>query len=275
MLEVNMSKKVAPRRVIYYEDELNDDFAATKELGQNKIDEYFNYQRMDNPFIRLWANFLYFIIVKPLVFLALKIYFHYRVIGKKKMRKRGKRGCFIYGNHTNYLPDAAFNSMLHAGRNYVVVGPQTVSIRGIGGLVQDLGAIPLADTLVAKANYMASIRKKLKQNASITIYPEAHIWPYYQSVRPFGNASFLYPVEENVPVYSVATCYQKRKHAFRPKIVFVVDGPFYPDPILSRSENMKKLRDEVYYSLLNATKRYSTYEFYKYIKKEEEDVSLA
>ena len=135
-------KKVAPIKTIYYSDELNDDFASTKDLNEKEIDERYNYFRLNNPFIHLWANFLYYIIAKPLVWLVLKLYFRYKVVNRKLIKRRGKRGCFIYGNHTNYLPDAAFNSLLHSRRNFVVVGSQTVNIRGIGKLVQDLGARP-------------------------------------------------------------------------------------------------------------------------------------
>lgn len=263
-------KKTAPIKTIYYKDELHDDFSATKEiLDEKKIDERYNYFRLNNFFVKLWANFLYYIIVKPLVWMVLKIYFRYKVVNKKALKKRGKSGCFIYGNHTNYLPDAAFNSLLHRGRNYVVVGSQTVNIRGIGKLVQDLGAIPLGDTLKAKANFMRCLSDKLDENASITIYPEAHIWPYYTKVRPFLKDSFSYPVEKDVPVYAVATCYQKRKHALRPRIIFVVNGPFYKDSSLSKPEAMQKLRDEVYAALYDATNRYSTYEYYRYIKGDE------
>lgn len=263
-------KKVAPIKTVYYSDELNDDFSATKEtLDEKKIDERYNYFRLNNIFVKLFANFLYYVIAKPLIWAALKIYFHHKVINKKLMKKRGKNGCFIYGNHTNYLPDAAFNSLLHHKRNYVIVGSQTVNIRGIAALVQDLGAIPLGSTLQAKKNFMECISMKLKENASITIFPEAHIWPYYTKVRPFVKDSFIYPVEKDVPVFSVATCYQKRKKAARPRIIFVVNGPFYRDPTLDKAEAMQKLRDEVYGALNEATKKYSNYEYYSYVKKEE------
>ena len=263
-------KKEAPIKTIYYADELNDDFSMTNEtLDEKTIDERYNYFRLNNIFVRIWANFLYFIIAKPIVYLVLKIYFRFKIVNKKAIKKRGKKGCFIYGNHTNYLPDAAFNSLLHFKRNYVIVGSETVNIRGIGALVQDLGAIPLGSTLQAKKNFMECINMKLKENASITIYPEAHIWPYYNKVRPFIKDSFKYPYDLDVPVYSLATCYTKRKHALRPRIIFILDGPFYPDKSLDRGEGIQKLRDQVHDSLVNATNKYSTYEYYHYEKKEE------
>ncbi len=262
-------KKTAPIKTIYYRDELNDDFSRTNNLDEKQIDERFNYFRLNNFFIKLWANFLYFVIAKPIVWLVLKIYFRYKVINKKRLKRRGKKGCFIYGNHTNYLPDAAFNSLLHRKRNYVIVGSQTVNIRGIGALVQDLGAIPLGSNPQAKRNFLEFVEQRLRDNNSITIFPEAHIWPYYTKVRPFVKYSFSYPYDMNVPVYSVATCYQKRKHSVRPRIIFVINGPFYAEPNVTRAEGIQQLRDQVYNALVDATTKYSTYEYYHYEKKED------
>ena len=262
--------KKAPVKTIYYRDASNDDFAVTKDVEKKVIDSKFNYLRLDNFFIRIWANFLYYIVAIPIIWLVLKVMYHYKVVNKKVMKKRGKKGCFIYGNHTNYLPDAAFNSLLHSKRNYVIVGPQTFAIPGIGGLVQDLGAIPLGTTVEAKLNFRNSVERKLKENASVTIYPEAHIWPYYNSVREFGDASLVYPVVTNVPAFTTTTCYQKRRFSIKPKIIFVIDGPFYPsqDPTLDKHEKMALMRDEIYNAMLQATKKYSTYEYYRYVKQE-------
>ena len=267
---MSKKKKVAPIKTIVYKDELHDDFSATSDLNEKQIDERYNYFRLNNIFVRLWANFLYYIIAKPIVYLVIKIYFHHKVINKKCLKKRGKNGFFFYGNHTNYLPDAGFASIIHSKRNYVIVGSQTVNIRGIGKLVQDLGAIPLGSTLQAKKNFIDCIERKLHEKASITIYPEAHIWPYYTKVRPFIKDSFKYPVDKNVPVYSIATCYQKRKRGVRPRIVFVIDGPFFPDPSLDRNDKIQQLRDKVYGALVNATNKYSTYEYYHYEKENAE-----
>ena len=262
-----MCRKKAPVKTFYYEDELHDDFASTKSIDEKTIDERYNYFRLDNFFVRLWANFLYYVIAKPVVWLVLKFHYHYRVINRKVMKKRGKEGCFIYGNHTNYLPDAAFASLLHRGRNFVIVGSQTVNIKGLDKLVSDLGAIPLGSTLEAKKHFLECLEDRLKENASITIYPEAHIWPYYTKIRPFGKDSFIYPADKHLPVYALATCYQKRWYTVRPKVKFVLEGPFYADTSLPKMEAAQKLRDQVYASLYNSTNKYSTYEYYHFEKK--------
>ena len=262
-----MAKTKVPIRTIYYSDELNDDFAATNGIKQKQIDKNYNYFREKNVFVKILSAFLYYIIAKPIVYILLKIVFRFKVINKKVMKKRGKKGCFIYSNHTHYLPDAALNSFTHRGRNYIIVGSQVVNIKGLNNLVQSLGAIPLGDTIDAKMNFLRCIDSKLKKNASITIYPEAHIWPYYTKIRNFSNKSFRYPVNLNVPVFSTTTCYTKTKHLSKPKIIFVIDGPFYPDTNLSKEDAMSKLRDQVYDAMAKATSKYSNYQYIEYIKK--------
>ena len=81
-----------------------------------------DYFKDKNIFFRIFAFLIYFLLAKPLAWLLLKIIFTTKVINKKAFKKRGKNGCFIYSNHTNYLPDALLNSIMHGGKNYIVVG---------------------------------------------------------------------------------------------------------------------------------------------------------
>lgn len=97
------------------------------------------------------------------------------------------------------------------------------------------------------------------------IYPEAHVWPYYTKIRPFGEAAFTYPVIENTPVYSFTVTYHKKR--IRTKMICYVDGPFYPKNNLSQKEASKALRNEVYEAMVRRSKK-NTYEKIKYVKKE-------
>ena len=46
------------KKIIYYSDELNDDFAATKSIKKKIIDEKYNYFRQKNKLYKLWADTL-------------------------------------------------------------------------------------------------------------------------------------------------------------------------------------------------------------------------
>ena len=68
-------------KVFYYSDELNDDFAATKELGGKTIGQDFPYIHK-NPLWRGTAAILYRGIVTPIAFLYCKLLFGLRIKGK-------------------------------------------------------------------------------------------------------------------------------------------------------------------------------------------------
>ena len=104
----------------------------------------------------------------------------------------------------------------------------------------------------------------MQKGYSITIFPEAHIWPYYTKIRPFKNVSFKYPIEYNTPVFCVTNTYQKRgKNKVR--ITTYIDGPFFIDEKLSKKENQQKLCDEVYNKMVERSKL-SNYEYIEYRK---------
>ena len=112
------------------------------------------------------------------------------------------------------------------------------------------------------------IEEKIKNKNSITIYPEAHIWPYYTKIRPFKAVSFKYPAKLNAPVYSITNTYQSygKKHK-KIQLVSYVDGPFYPDEKLTLKERQQDLRDRVYNKMVERSKN-NNIEHIKYIKKE-------
>ena len=67
-----------------------------------------------------------------------------------------------------------------------------ISLKGTGTLVEMLAAIPIPSNVAGMKNFLTTIQKKIDKKSSITIYPEAHIWPYYTKIRPFKDVSFKY-----------------------------------------------------------------------------------
>ena len=100
----------------------------------------------------------------------------------------------------------------------------------------------------------------------MTIYPEAHIWPYYTKIRPFEAVSFKYPVALDVPVYALTNTYhQRKKGSDRVNIITYIDGPFYPDKSLKPKERQQVLRNQVYECMVERS-RESDYEVICYQK---------
>lgn len=247
---------------VYYYESYQDDFGITDNIKKTIVGDSYKYKA------NKIASFIwYYIIAMPIAFLLMKISFHYKWVNKKAVKKV-KGGFFIYGNHTNFVGDALMPSLLRYKKNNIIVKSDTVSIKGIKHLVKDLGAMPLGETLKANKNLLKEMKARIHNGESITIYPEAHIWPYYTKIRPFKDMSFRYPIEYNKPVFSFTNVYLKRKHGKTPTIHTYIDGPFFPDLSISKPEARKKLRDMVYNQMVERSKE-NTVEIIKYIKKEE------
>lgn len=257
------------RKVIYYEDELNDEFSVTQ-ITPKKIDENYVYY---NPSIwkRITHFFWYRMVFTPIAFFHTKLVLHHKIVNKKLLKKFKNTGYFIYGNHTNDIGDAFMPNMLNLPKdNYMIVHPNNVSMPFLGRITPSLGAIPLPDGKTAYKNFTSCIEKRIKEKCCIVIYPEAHIWPYYTKIRPFTDVSFAYPLKLDVPTFCFTNTYQKRRFSKKPKVVTYIDGPFYPNTDLNPKEQRKHLREQVYECMCDRAKN-SNVEVIKYIKKENKD----
>ena len=245
--------KEAPR-VIYFKDELNDEFSTAK-ITARRIDGSYVYDRARGIY-RIPRFFWYRIVAIPLAWCYLKLKFRHKIVGRKKMKVARKEGRFVYGNHTQIIGDALIPSFIDLPNGpYVIVHPNNVSMAFLGRINPYLGAIPLPDDRDAMRNFSDIIKKRVDQKKAIFIYPEAHIWPYYTGIRPFRDDSFTYPVKHGTPVFCFTNTYQKRKLSKAPRIVTYVDGPFYPDASRSAREQRKELRDKVYTTMCERAKR--------------------
>lgn len=263
------------RKIIYYTDELNDEFSLTQ-ITARKIDGNYNYD--GKPFTRKLARlFFYRIIATPLVWIYLKSTYGHKIIGKEKIKKYlkeqkkhsdEKKGYMLYGNHTNDMADAYIPTMITFPKPaYVIVHPNNVSMPFMGKITPYLGAIPLPDDFAAARNFKISIERKMKKAWPVVIYPEAHIWPFYTKIRPFKETSFRYPVQYDVPVFSFTNTYQKKKIGKKPKIITYIDGPFYPNKSVDSKNQRMDIRNQVYDQMCKRS-TLNTVELIKYIKKD-------
>ena len=251
-------------KIIYYNDELNDEFSTAK-IKPRIIDKNYKYEHK-NIFWNLSTYLVQNMVSVPIKFIYAKIKFQIKYVGKEKLKPYKKQGYFVYGNHTQDFADTfIITNTIFPKRNYIIVNPENVSMPVLGNFVQKFGAIPIPNDKSGMKNFLATIKNKIQKGYAITIFPEAHIWPYYTKIRPFKNVSFKYPIELNAPTFSVTNTYQKRGKN-KVKITTYVDGPFYPDEVLTNIQEKKQnLRDKVYKAMCERSKN-SDFEFIKYIK---------
>ena len=253
------------KRVIYYSDELNEEFSTAK-IEPRVIDKNYKYEHKS----KMWnlSTFLVQNVISvPIKFLYAKLKFHIKYIGREKLKPYKKQAYFVYGNHTQDFADTfIITNSIFPKRNYFIVNPENVSMKFLGNFVQKLGAIPIPNNLNGMKNFLTSIEKKVKKGYAISIFPEAHIWPYYTKIRSFKSVSFKYPIEYDTPVFCVTNTYQKRGNN-KVKITTYIDGPFFVNKNLkTMNEQKQDLRDRVYNCMVERSKN-STYEYIKYIKR--------
>ena len=254
------------QKIIYYKDELNEEFSEAK-IEPRKIDENYKYIHK-NVIWNACAFLLQNIISLPIKYLYAKIKFRTKTIGKEKLKPYKNEGYFVYANHTQVFADVFIPSLpIYPKRNHFIVNPENVSMKFLGNIFQMLGAIPIPSNKEAMKNFLETIEKRIKKGYSITIYPEAHIWPYYTKIRPFKSVSFKYPVKLGTPTFCMTNTYQSYgKNNDKVKIVSYIDGPFFPDESLSKKEQQENLRNKVYEKMVERSKN-SNIEVIKYEKK--------
>ncbi len=252
------------RKVIYYKDELNDEFSSAKIIPR-KIDENYKYKHGKVWDFCSWV--IQNVISMPIKVGYAKLKFRIKFVGKEKLKDYKSSGYFVYANHTQAFADTFIPSIaVFPKRNFLIVNPENISVKPFGGLIEMLGAIPVPGNKTAMKNFLDVINEKMEKDYSITIYPEAHIWPYYTGIRNFKSVSFKYPVELKKPVFCVTNTYQKcGKSMDKVRIVSYVDGPFFADESLSVREQKEELRNRVYECMVERS-RNSNVEVVRYVK---------
>ena len=264
-----MAKQHEPKRVIYYRDAANEDYAGT-DIDTKSVGADFPFA----PIGAIWKFFAfiaYYVIAAPLVFFYCYVFCGFRVKNRKAIRKIRKSGFFLYANHSHFTDAFLAPIVAFPKRAYVIVGPDTVSIKGLRNFVQMVGAIPIPDVFSGMPSFLNAIRLRIEENCCISVFPEAHMWNYCTFLRPLKSGSFRYPIHLGVPSVAVAVTYQQRKLPFlkKPRRTVFISDPFYPDGSLPQKEAQRKLQDEVEAFLREKLDTYSNYKYYDYRKAED------
>ncbi len=258
-------------KVVFYSDELNDDFAGTS-IVKKPIPEDYDY--LCTGFREKLRRIVFFgIIIRPIVLIWVKFIKRIKYVNKKVLKGYKNRGCFIYGNHTSMVPDA-FNptSVAFPRPADIIVNSDATSIKGLGWLIKTLGGLPIPEGFHAMARFNDAVKQAIDKKHWIAVYPEAHIWRYYTGIRNFPSTSFAYPVKTGAPVFCYTLVYKKRKYSKRPKLELHIDGPFFADKNLPYKAAVNKLRNSVYYAMCTRA-RLSNCQYVKYVYRAKDNVS--
>ena len=224
---------------------------------------------------RVSAFFLYYFIAYPLVWIYIRVINGTRIVNRKTLRKI-KGGFFLYGNHTHWSDSFLPHVIAAPKRTYVIANPDAVSIKGLRTIVLMVGAIPVPSKMKCLREFVEALEVRCKQGGCITIYPEAHIWPYYTGIRQFPDTSFKYPAKFNVPVVAMVTTFRKRTGLLRfvktPARTITLSDPIYPEAGMTLHESQVYFHQRVYDFMKQHAERSDNYEFIHYVQKQTEPV---
>lgn len=255
------------KKVVYYQDELHDDFADNN-ISTKKIDSNYKYIRKSwlFRFNSFWLRYLFAIPV-----LTIMMFFLYRpkIKNKKLLKLVKKNGYYVYANHVLPLDPIIIPVKANPGKACVIVaGHDVFSINPIvSWLVKHFYAIPIPNSTDMYNNYVDCLSWHIKKKHRVLIFPEAHIWPYYNRIRKFTAGSFRYPVNDNAPIVTMTTTFKKRKGNKPPRAIIYVDGPFYPDNSLPYRERVDDLANKAYEAMKYRSENEENYEYIRYEKK--------
>ena len=262
-------------KVYYYSDPVNDDFAGTN-IKTCHVPASFCYVRKSAAY-KILAFVVYYVIAFPLVWLMAKLFLGLKLKNRANVKKAGKEGFFLYGNHTQMLDAYVPSIAAFPKKGYIVAGPDVISIPGIRHLVMMLGALPLPSELKGYRNFLDAINTRIGEGDCVTVYPEAHIWPFYTGIRPFPDTSFRYPVANGAPVIAMVTTYRKRKGLFalckRPGMTVTFSEVMRADASLPQRQAQQELRDRVFEFMDTVSKETEQVCYIRYEQKKEEQVA--
>lgn len=258
----------------YYTSYTDDSFMHTVVLKEKKIKADYRYLPRSF-FVRFFQFLFYYLIALPILWIFGKIKFRVKVKGKKNLKKV-KGGAILISNHSN-VSDCIFASVFVAApkRNYFICNKDAVQVVLGKYFTRALGALPLPDEPKGLKNLADAVDTLVKNGKTVTIYPEACIWPYYNKLRPMPSASFGYAVRSNVPIvpFAVTYSYRKGKNYLKkkPRVNVTILEPIYPDLSLSVAESKDDLRDRTTAALKAVIETEDNVEFIKYIKASEKE----
>ena len=222
-----MAKEWKKTKIIYWSDELNDDFDEIC-LPRPSVPKNYKYCRT-NPVSNFFSWILYHIIARPIIGLFL-IFEGVKFKNKKALNRTKGKGAFIYSNHVSFSDVIKFQPF--AKKRVNILGySDSLSMPIVRNICHTLGYIPLP--LVDDVDNIKKMEESFdfyinKKKQHIVIYPEAHIWPYYTKIRNFKSSSFIYPARVKAPVVPVVAVWRKSKIFKKPKQTIIFGNPIFP-----------------------------------------------
>lgn len=180
--------------------------------------------------------------------------------------KEIKGGAIVTSNHFNPLDNTAVRMAVKKTgkkRLYIVSQAGNFAMKGLIGFVMNYAdTIPIGrDQDYMTGTFPELIKRLLKREQYVLIYPEQEMWFNYRKPRPPKRGAYYYAARFRVPVIScfveMAEIKEEENEEFN-KVRYVVHilPPIYPDPDRSVRENSIDMMKKDYEQKRHAYEKY-------------------
>lgn len=180
--------------------------------------------------------------------------------------KEIKGGAIVTSNHFNPLDNTAVRMAVKKTgkkRLYIVSQAGNFAMKGLIGFVMNYAdTIPIGrDQDYMTGTFSELIKRPLKREQYVLIYPEQEMWFNYRKPRPPKRGAYYYAARFRVPVIScfveMAEIKEEENEEFN-KVRYVVHilPPIYPDPDRSVRENSIDMMKKDYEQKRHAYEKY-------------------
>lgn len=120
-------------------------------------------------------------------------------------------------------------------------------------LVSLSGGIPLPDSMLGFRKFFEALDRHIKEKSWLHFFPEAAMWPFYQTIRPFKDGAFILAERNKVPILPMAFEFRNpgkfaRLFGFtEPRATLNIGDPIYVDyGVPERQQRIAILKEKSY-----------------------------
>lgn len=240
------------------------DYSITKceEMFNEAIADFNEAKKLDDKALRkvrkqmqpsrgLFAWFFYYFLAVPLLWIYLKLFFGFRIKGKRNARKVKKTGAVSVSNHVHMIDCTMIAEALFPKKIIFTALPSNFKLPFAGHLVRALGAVPIPIGYNKSRIFMQESKKFLKKKRILHLFPEGHLINYYEGRREFSSGAFRIASDAQVPILPMVITWREPKYIFKyikkkPCATLTIGEPIFANYVLLRKDMEKdlKLRSE-------------------------------
>ena len=209
-----------------------------------------DYPYIDNSKGFRFIDFLFRVMLRLIVFPAMRIRLGFRIEGKENIKKHRDildKGFITLCNHVHMWDYLGILCAFKPRRAHILSWAPNINGEN-GTLIRHVGGIPIPETGVkATAAYLKAVKNMLDSGGWLHIYPEGSMWEYYAPIRPFKPGAAYFASVCRKPVIPLAYTYREpgwiRRRLFHQIALFTlhIGEPIYAEDSLKPKQQVKDL----------------------------------